>query len=183
MSLEALKARLPDYAKDIRLNLGNLAAEPSLSDQQRSGCFVVTALATRQPEVIAAILAEFGPKLSPEALNAARIAHSLMAMNNIYYRFTYLSSQPDYKTMPAKLRMTAMANPGVDKADFELWALAVSVVNGCAVCVDRHEKVLRGHGITAEQIQAAARIAAVVFATAATLDGLAAGEGSTAAAA
>ena len=122
----------------------------------------------------AALIGEFAPKLTPEALTAAKAAAAIMAMNNIYYRFTHLSSAPDYKTMPAKLRMNVMAKPGVEKVDFELWSLAVSAINGCGMCVDSHEKVLREHGVTVEQVQAAVRIAAVVHAVAATLDGEAA---------
>jgi alkyl hydroperoxide reductase subunit D len=94
-----------------------------------------------------------------------------MGMNNIYYRFAHLASSPDYKTMPAKLRMNVIGKPGVDKADFELWCLAVSAINGCGMCIDSHENVLRNAGFTAEQVQAAVRIAAVVHAVAATLDG------------
>ncbi|HEY0105669.1 MAG TPA: carboxymuconolactone decarboxylase family protein [Rhizomicrobium sp.] len=171
MSLEHLKNRLPEYAKDLKLNLSMLAAEPSLSEQQRAGTFVATALASRNGETTRAILAEFGPKLSPAALDAARAAASIMAMNNIYYRFTHLASSEDYRAMPAKLRMNVIGKPGVEKADFELWSLAVSAINGCGMCIDAHEKVLRGAGITAEQIQAAVRIASVVHAVAATLDG------------
>lgn len=174
MSLDTLKDRLPEYAKDLKLNLSSPAAEPSLSEQQRAGTFIATALASRNAETIAAITAEFAPKLSPEALNAARAAASIMAMNNIYYRFTHLSSSTDYKTMPAKLRMNVIGKPGVEKADFELWSLAVSAINGCDMCIDAHEKVLRAAGITAEQIQAAVRIASVVHGVAATLDGVAA---------
>jgi alkyl hydroperoxide reductase subunit D len=173
MSLEQIKNRLPDYAKDLKLNLSTLATEPSLTEQQRAGTFVATALAARNAETTQAILAEFGPKLSPEALDAARAAASIMAMNNIYYRFTHLASSPDYRTLPTKLRMNVIGKPGVDKADFELWSLAVSAINGCGMCIDSHEKVLRGAGITAEQIQAAVRIASVVHAVAATLDGVA----------
>ena len=171
MSLEALKNRLPEYAKDLKLNLSSLAMEPSLSEQQRAGTFIACALASRNAETTRAIMAEFAPKLSPETLDAARAAASIMAMNNIYYRFTHLASQPDYKTMPAKLRMNVIGKPGVDKADFELWSLAVSAINGCGMCIDAHDKVLRAAGITAEQIQAAVRIASVVHAVAATLDG------------
>jgi alkyl hydroperoxide reductase subunit D len=98
-------------------------------------------------------------------------------MNNIYYRFIHLASAPDYKTLPARLRMNAIGKPGVEKADFELWSLAVSAINGCGMCIDAHEKVLREHGMTAEQIQAAVRIASVVHAVAATLDGVAADPG------
>ncbi len=171
MSLDDLKSRLPDYAKDLKLNLSSLAAEPSLSEQQRAGTFVVSALASRHAETTAAILAEFGPKLAPGALEAAKAAAAIMAMNNIYYRFTHLAASPDYRTLPARLRMNVIGKPGVEKADFELWCLAVSAINGCGMCIDAHEKVLRSAGMTAEQIQAAVRIASVVHAVAATLDG------------
>ena len=169
MSLEALRNRLPEYAKDQKLNLGSLATEPVLTEQQRAGTFVASAIATRNPEVIKAITAEFAPKLSPEALIAAKAAASVMGMNNVYYRFTHLV-QGDYASMPAKLRMNVMAKPGVDKVDFELWSLAVSAINGCGMCMEAHEKVVLQHGMSKEQVQAAVRIAAVVHAIAVTLD-------------
>jgi alkyl hydroperoxide reductase subunit D len=176
MSIESLKAALPDYAKDIRLNLGSLATEPLLSVQQRAGTFVASALASRNAAVTAAVLAEFGPQLSPEALAAAKSAAAIMAMNNVYYRFTHFLGG-EYATMPARLRMNVMARPGVEKVDFELWSLAVSAVNGCGMCVESHETVVREHGLSREQIQAAVRIAAVVHAAAAVLDGETAAEG------
>jgi alkyl hydroperoxide reductase subunit D len=169
MSLESLKLALPDYAKDIRLNLGSLATEPTLSDEQRAGTFIASAIASRNPAVTEAITAEFGRQLSPEALTAAKAAAAIMAMNNVYYRFTHLVGG-DYPNMPAKLRMNIMARPGVDKATFELWSLAVSAINGCGMCMESHEHAVRQHGLTAEQVQAAVRIAAVVHAVAATLD-------------
>jgi alkyl hydroperoxide reductase subunit D len=94
-----------------------------------------------------------------------------MAMNNIYYRFVHLVSAPDYKSMPAKLRMSVIGRPGVEKTDFELWSLAVSAINGCGMCVDAHERELRKAGVGTEAVQAVVRIAAVVHAVAATLDG------------
>jgi alkyl hydroperoxide reductase subunit D len=104
-------------------------------------------------------------------------------MNNVYYRFVHLVGQDDYRTMPARLRMNALAKPGVDKADFELWSLAVSAVNGCGLCIESHEKVLRDHGVNRESIQAAVRIAAVVHAVAVTLEAETSAEASLAAAA
>jgi alkyl hydroperoxide reductase subunit D len=171
MTIESLKDALPDYAKDLKLNLSSLAAEPLLTEQQRAGTFVACALAARNEATTRAVLASFAPSLSPEALAAAKAAASIMGMNNIYYRFTHLASAEDYKTLPARLRMNVIGKPGVDKADFELWCLAVSAINGCGVCIDSHEKILREAGFSAEQIQAAVRIAAVVHAVAATLDG------------
>jgi len=170
MSIEALRARLPEYARDLRLNLGTLAAEPGLTKQQLAGCFVASALASRNAEVTQAIVAEFKPHLTEEVLTAAKAAAAIMGMNNVYYRFTHLVGG-DYASMPAKLRMNVMAKPGVEKVDFELWSLAVSAINGCGMCMESHEKIVRQAGLTQEQVQTAVRIAAVVHAVAATLDG------------
>lgn len=170
MSVENLKNQIPDYAKDIRLNLSSLAGDETLNAQQLWGTFLVSALATRQTQVIAEIGAEAARNLSPEALNAARAAAAIMAMNNIYYRFVHLAKNNEYATLPAKLRMNALASPGVDKLDFELWSLAVSAINGCGMCIDSHEAGLKKHGATTEQIQTAVRIASVVHAAAAVLD-------------
>lgn len=170
MSLESLRNRLPDYAKDLRLNLGSLAAEPVLSRQQLAGAFIASALAARNAEVTRAIVAEFAPALSPEALAAAKAAAAIMGMNNVYYRFTHLVGG-DYPKLPARLRMNVMAKPGVDKTDFELWSLAVSAINGCGMCLESHEKVVRQGGLSSEQVQAAVRIAATVHAVAAVMDG------------
>ena len=170
MSIESIKARIPDYARDLRLNIGSLSTEPSLTDVQRAGTFIACAIASREPSLIDATIAEFGPALTPEQLSAAKSAAAIMGMNNIYYRFTHLTSNEEYSKLPAKLRMNIIANPGASKADFELWSLAVSAINGCGMCIDSHEKILKEHGITTEQIQSAVRIAAVVHAVAVTLE-------------
>lgn len=169
MSLEALRARLPDYARDLKLNLGSLATEPVLDTQKLAGTFIASAIASRNAEVIRALVAEFGPKLSPEALTAAKAAAAIMGMNNIYYRFTHLVGG-DYPGLPAKLRMNVIGKPGVEKVDFELWSLAVSAINGCGMCMESHEKVVKHGGVSTEQVQAAVRIAAVVHAVAGLLD-------------
>ncbi|HUC65877.1 MAG TPA: carboxymuconolactone decarboxylase family protein [Stellaceae bacterium] len=171
MSLETIKNRLPDYAKDLKLNLSSLLSDGVLTEQQRWGTLLATALAARNPDLIAAVTADAAQHLSPAALSAAKAAASIMAMNNIYYRFTHLASDPDYATMPARLRMNVIANPGVDKVDFELWSLAVSAINGCGKCIDAHDQVLRKAGLSREAVQQAVRIASVIHAVAATLDG------------
>jgi alkyl hydroperoxide reductase subunit D len=163
MALDALRDTLPAYAKDLSLNLSSLASETVLTDQQKRGAFLAAAHAVGQPVVIRAIenaAAEAG--LSVQAASAAKAAAAIMGMNNVYYRALHLVSNPEYRTMPARLRMNVIANPGVDKADFEFWSLAVSAVNGCGMCLDSHEAELKKHGVPAAQIQAALRIAAVV---------------------
>ena len=168
--MENLKSRLPDYAKDLRLNLSGLAAETVLDEEKKAGTFVASAIASRNAEVIREVMAEFGARLSPQALAAAQAAAAIMAMNNVYYRFTHLVESDEYAKLPARLRMNAMANPGAAKENFELWSLAVSAVNGCGKCLVAHERVLRQAGLTSEQVQAAVRIAAVVHAVAVTLE-------------
>jgi alkyl hydroperoxide reductase subunit D len=163
MSLDTLREALPAYAKDISLNLSSLASETVLSDQQKWGAFVAAAYATGVPAVVKAVeAAADAGGLSPEAKTAAKAAAAIMGMNNVYYRSLHLLSNGEYKTLPARLRMNVLANPGVDKADFELWSTAVSAVNGCGMCLDAHEAELKKHGVPAQTIQAALRIAAVV---------------------
>jgi alkyl hydroperoxide reductase subunit D len=163
MSLDTLRAALPAYAKDLSLNLSSLAAETVLSDQQKWGAFVASAHALGQPAVIQAIeVAAIEAGLSDAAREAAKAAAAIMGMNNVYYRSLHLISNGEYKTLPARLRMNVLANPGVDKADFELWSMAVSAINGCGMCLDAHEGELKKHGVPAASIQTALRIAAVV---------------------
>lgn len=166
MTLDALVAALPDYAKDLRLNMSSLLTEEILTDQRKYGLLVACAHATGYQPLIAAAQALAADKLSEDAMTAAKAAAAIMAMNNVYYRFVHLSSNAEYGKMPAKLRMNVIGRPGIDKADFELMSLAVSAINGCGMCIDSHEQVLRQHGVSLEIIQTAVRLAAVVNAVA-----------------
>ena len=164
MSIDALRDLMPAYAKDISLNLSSLASETVLNEQQKWGCFLASAHAVGVAPALRAIEAAAAERLSPEAMAAAKAAAAIMCMNNIYYRALHLTRNTEYATLPARLRMNILANPGVDKMDFELWCTAVSAINGCGSCLDAHEGALRSHGAPATQIQAALRIASVVHA-------------------
>lgn len=169
MSIEVLKSHIPDYAKDIKLNLSSMVNDETLSEQQLWGTFFASALATGNSFVISQIQAVASEHLSAEAITAAKSAAAIMAMNNVYYKFT--GWMEDYRSLPAKLRMNVIGKPGVEKVDFELWSLAVSAVNGCKYCVMAHEKTLRQHDVSLEQVQTAVRVAAVVRAVAAVIAG------------
>jgi alkyl hydroperoxide reductase subunit D len=170
MSIEQLKDSIPDFAKDVRLNLTSMASDETLDPQTKYGLFLACAIATRNPAVISAMEAVAADKLTPAAIAAAKSAASVMAMNNIYYRFIHLASNKEYATMPARLRMNVIANPGVDKADFELWSLAVSAINGCGSCIDAHEKALSEAGVASASIQTAVRFAAIIQSVAIALE-------------
>lgn len=166
MTLKDFADSLPDYARDLRLNIAALLDDPKFDDQRKYGLILACAHGTGYRPIVEAAEAEAAGRLSAEAANAARAAAAVMAMNNVYYRFVHLASNPVYETQPAKLRMTAIGDCCIEKADFELFSLAVSVMNGCGKCIDSHERVLAQHGVDVATIQAAARIAAVVKAVA-----------------
>lgn len=173
MSLTELKSAIPAYAKDLRLNLDSVLSDSGtsgLSAKQIHLIALSSAIASRHLPLTAAIALEAEKFVSPGEMDAARTAAAIMAMNNVYYRFTHLVGDSQYQTMRAGLRMNALANPGCEKIDFELCSLAVSAINGCGMCMDSHEKTLRKHEVSAQAIQSAARIAAVIHAVAVTLE-------------
>lgn len=171
MALDELKSALPDYAKDLKLNLGSVIGNnDTLGEQQLWGTVLACAIASRSARVLRELEPEAKARLTPEAYQAAKAAAAIMAMNNVFYRTRHLLSDPEYGTLRAGLRMNVIGNPGVEKTDFELWSLAVSAVNGCGQCLDSHEQVLRKAGCSRETIQEAFKVAAVVQAVATTLD-------------
>jgi alkyl hydroperoxide reductase subunit D len=170
LTLESLIDQFPDYARDIKLNLGNVLRQTELSPQQLWGTALACATASRNSELLTAIGTEAKQHLSPEAFDAARTAAAIMGMNNIYYRFLHLTDNGKYATIPARLRMQGIRSHGIDHVDFELWCTAVSAINNCPACVASHEKVVREKGISEEQVAAAVRIASVMHAAATVLD-------------
>jgi alkyl hydroperoxide reductase subunit D len=161
MTVENLKAALPEYAKDLKLNLGSITRSTVLNEEQLWGALLASAAATRNTEVLREIGAEAADLLSAEAYQAALAAASIMAMNNVFYRGRgFLDGK--YDDLRAGLRMNVIANPGVDKANFELWSFAVSSINGCSHCMVAHEQTLREAGVSREAVLEALKTAAIV---------------------
>ncbi|KAF0183341.1 MAG: alkyl hydroperoxide reductase subunit D [Alphaproteobacteria bacterium] len=169
MSLTALRDALPAYAADQQVNIDVLSAETLLTEQQKWGCFLACAYATGVAQVIKAIEADATSRLSADARVAAKSAATVMAMNTVYYRAINLLNNHDYRAAPAHLSMLALSQAGVDKIDFELWALAVSAVHGCGSCLNAHESDLHKRGVSLERVQAALRIASTISAVSATV--------------
>lgn len=169
MAIQNLKEKIKDYGKDIRLNLSSVISEegaPGLTSNQIFGVALASAYQTKNVDVIDALEAEAKEHISAEEIEAAKAAATIMAMNNVYYRYAHLSGDREFSNMPAKLRMSIIGKPGIDKTDFELYSLAVSALNACSGCVRAHEKVVKEAGITNEGIQSSIRIASVVNAAA-----------------
>ena len=161
--LGALKERIPDYAKDIRLNLDAVVSRSSLEQADALGAALAAAFAAKSKTIVDAIRGS--GQLSDVDTNAALSAAALMGMNNVWYPYVEMADDEDLRTQRAELRMNAYAtHGGVDKKRFELFALAASIVGKCHFCVASHYKMLKENGMTAQQLRDVGRIAAVITA-------------------
>lgn len=154
---------IPDWAKDIRLNLDGTIARSSLKPEDAVGVALAAAYAARSTTLVQA----FKAGLSEADITGVLTAAALMGMNNTYYPYIEMSNDAQLKTLPAQLRMNAYAtHGGVDQMRFELFALAASIVGKCHFCVSSHYGNLSKAGYTTEQLRDVGRIAAVVNAAA-----------------
>jgi lipoyl-dependent peroxiredoxin subunit D len=161
--LNDIKERMPEYAKDIRLNLDGVIARSSLAQEDALGVALAAAFAAKSKPLIDAFTAQVPPAEGHAALTAA----ALMGMNNAWYPFVEMADDAELKTMRAELRMNAYASSGgVEKKKFEAYALAASIVGKCHFCVKSHFDLLKKEGLTTQQLRDIGRIAAVVNAAA-----------------
>lgn len=172
-AIDTLREKIPDAAKDIRLNLGAVLKDGPLSPAQRWGVAIASAHAARNAALTQAILADARAELGEGASAVeedARAAAALMAMNNVYYRFRHMMGKDTYEKKPARLRMMRLVQVTTNKADFELFSMAVSAINGCEACVQAHEHAVLEGGLTEDHVHDAVRIAATVHAAAVALE-------------
>lgn len=162
--LENIKESIPEIAKDIRLNLSKVldfAQNDGLSEQQILGSALAVSYSLGDKALIKALEELINEE---QLVRAAQLAASLMAMTNIYYRFTHFTENKEVEHVPTGLRMQGMMNPGVDRVTFEILSLAVSALNGCSACISSHARQLQEHGFSAVSIARIGRISAVIHA-------------------
>lgn len=170
MTLEQLREALPEYARDLKVNLQTVLQSETLSAAQRWGVAVSSAAVSSNARLRDALIAEAHREVGSGVVEDALAAVAMMGMNNIFYRFRHLVSKPEYAQKPARLRMTRIAKPATNKLDFELFCLVVSAINGCEACVQSHEKVATEGGLSQDAIHDAIRIAATIHGVAVSLD-------------
>lgn len=159
--LNSIKDLIPDYAKDIRLNVDGTIARSSLAPEQALGVALAAAFAAKSKTMVD-IIKNSGALPEVEA-QAALTAAALMGMNNAWYPFTEMTEDKELQASPAQLRMNAYASSGgTSKVNFELYALAASVIGKCHFCIKSHYDLLKQHGMTMQQLKDAGRIAATL---------------------
>jgi alkyl hydroperoxide reductase subunit D len=164
-ALRALKERIPDYAKDVRLNLDSVIGRSSLDAADAVGAALAAAYAARSKPIVDVI--RNSGAIDETDIQAVLSAAALMGMNNVWYPYVEMANDEDLRTQRAELRMNAYAtHGGVDKKRFELFSLAASIVGKCHYCVGSHYKMLKENGVTAQQLRDVGRIAAVIAAAA-----------------
>ena len=159
--VDSIKAEMPDYAKDIKLNL-DTTIKRSVLGETAEYVALSASFATGHHKLWTWIHSEM---IDTKEANAAITAASLMAMNNTWYPYVEMSKDIQLKNLPAQLRMNAIASHGgTTKDKFEAYSLAASIVGKCEFCVKAHYDTLRKAGYTAEQLRDIGRISAVIAA-------------------
>lgn len=162
--VDTLKDSLPEYAKDIKLNLDAVINRSTFTPDYAAALALSAAVQTGNGKLIQFIAAGVTDEVEK---NAALTAGSLMAQNNIWYPYIEMLGDPNVSGLPAQLRMNSIANHGgTTKDKFEAYALIASIIGKCHFCITGHAKTLRDEGYTAEQLRDLGRIAATVNALA-----------------
>jgi len=162
-SLYLLEKGNSRYVRDLKLNFTSTFTSNHMTEKECALVALTIAVNNNNK-----VLIEFFEKLalSKEATEAeigeAVGCASLLALNNVFYRFRHFTGKEKYTQIPARVRMQLMSSPVTGKEFFELMSLAVSAVNGCEMCVNAHEKSILGLGATEERVFDAVRIASIV---------------------
>lgn len=168
--IDVLRDKLPDAAKDLRLNLQTILRPENLSSDQVWGIALASVYFIGHAELRDAVLADAtAAGISEAVIDDAKASASIMGMNTVYYRFRHLVEKPSYATMPARLRMMRMGQPQTDKVSFELMSMACAALAGCGMCITAHEATLTQHGVSEAAVHDSVRIAAVLQGTAVAL--------------
>jgi alkyl hydroperoxide reductase subunit D len=158
--VDQLKESLPEYAKDIKLNLDSVINRSTIDSEQATYLSIAAAFATGNGKLLAFITANATDEIEK---NAALTAGALMAQNNVWYPYVEMANDPSLSGLPAQLRMNAIgSHGGTTKAKFEAYSLASSIIGKCHFCVKAHYETLKNEGYTIEQLRDIGRIAATI---------------------
>lgn len=161
--LETLAESLPEWAKDLRINLTNVFKSENLSSDQIWGVALSSSQYLRDRGLREAVIADATEAGVSEAVfDDARAAASLMGMNTVFYRFRHMIGKESYGQLPARLRMMRMKAVKTSARDFELFSLAVAALAGCEMCIKAHEASILREGLGEEHVNEVVRIAATL---------------------
>ena len=152
------------FIKDLKINTGNVLNNNQHISRKEA---LLLAFAVAVNEKFDTLKDAFASLAGQEGATEAEIAEvvactSLMATNNIFYRFRHFMGKDFYQNTPAGIKMSIMMNPVLGKEFFELVSLAISSVNGCEMCVTSHEQSVLNHGASEARVLESVKLAAVI---------------------
>ena len=155
-----LNENLPEYAKDIRLNLDAVINRSTIDPDHALYISIAAAFSTGNSKLLTFLVSNATDEIEK---NAALAAGSIMAQNNIWYPFIEMAGDANLKGLPAQLRMNTIASHGgTTKGKFEAYSLASSIIGKCHFCVKAHYETLKTEGYSIEQLRDIGRIAATI---------------------
>lgn len=164
-SLTLLEKGESRYLRDFKLNFNSILSSEHLSGKE-IGLLALSVAINNNNKPLTHFFESFSAKneATAEEISEAAACASLLASNNIFYRFRHFTQKEKYTQIPARIRMQIMVKPVTGKEFFELMSLVVSAVNGCEMCVNAHEDSLIKMQTSEERIFDAVRIASLVTA-------------------
>ena len=162
-ALDLLEKGESRYVRDLKLNFTSTLTSEHLSAKECALLGLSTAI-NNNNNPLTLYYTKYAEEQGADAAEIAEAAGcaSLLALNNVFYRFRHFTGKEKYTQIPARVRMQLMSSPVTGKEFFELMSLAVSAVNGCEMCVNAHEKSILALGATEERVFDAVRIASIV---------------------
>lgn len=162
-ALHILEEGSSRYLKDGRVNLKNALTSDHLNDKEIALLGMAIA-ANQNNDLLLSYFSKLAEQAeaSKEEIAEAVACASLLAANNVFYRFRHFVDKAKYEELPARIKMNIMMKPITGKEFFELMSLAVSAVNGCEMCVKSHEQSVLKLGATEERVFDAVRLASVL---------------------
>jgi alkyl hydroperoxide reductase subunit D len=155
-----LNENLPEYAKDIRLNLDAVINRSSVDPDHALYLSIAAAFATGNSKLLTFLVSNATDEVEK---NAALSAGAIMAQNNVWYPYIEMADDANLKGLPAQLRMNAItSHGGTTKGKFESYSLASSIIGKCHFCVKAHYETLKQEGYSVEQLRDIGRIAATI---------------------
>ncbi len=167
--LDLIAGTLPEFAFDVVDTFRRAVASELLTATQTWGVILASAYTTRNNRLIKVMENAASAHINATTINAARMAASVMSMNNVYWRFWHYVDDKDYLQIKSDLAQESFHSHGIEDIDFEMMCLAVSDINICSGCLRTHSRGLLREGVAKEQVMHIVRLAATVHGMATSL--------------
>src|SRR5690606_10346684 len=127
--------------RDLKLNFSSTLTSEHLSEKE-CGLLGLSIAANNQNAILIKYYTNYALNngATEEEVAESISCASLLASNNVFYRFRHFTQKEKYGQIPARIRMQLMMKPITGKEFFELLSLAVSAVNGCELCVNAQDR-------------------------------------------